>query len=348
MKFRSFIIALSSILLLSGCTEAELASHVFKNMSGSPAKTVGYFKVGKPYKIQGRYYTPAEDYNLVETGVASWYGPGFHGKMTANGETFDENELTAAHRTLQMPSIIRVTNLDNGRAIIMRVNDRGPFSRGRILDVSKRGAELLGFKKAGTAKIKIQVLEQESRHVAQLAKSGRSTNGVEVALNQNSKKVVPRKQQPAINAPNNTNQQYASRGTLTAADMTNAPTPATTPQKIYREDLLPPMNQQNIKVNNVDGHYKGGNFLPDQTVQRLPLAPPKGVFVQAGSFSNPTNATAFAKTLSRYGNANVSPIDIGGRTLYRVRIPASSTRDADLILSHLASQGNPDAIIVVE
>ncbi|MGB1077240.1 MAG: septal ring lytic transglycosylase RlpA family protein, partial [Bdellovibrionales bacterium] len=105
------------------------------------------------------------------------------GKMTANGEIFNKGDLTAAHRTLQLPSIIRVTNLQNGRSVIVRVNDRGPFAHNRVLDLSEKAATLLGFKNQGITKIKLEVLPEESRMVAQATKQGRDTTGVEVALN---------------------------------------------------------------------------------------------------------------------------------------------------------------------
>jgi rare lipoprotein A len=131
----------------------------------APAKPVPY-KIGKPYKVEGVWYYPKTDYDYRETGIASWYGPGFHGKPTANGEIFDQNALTAAHRTLPLPSMVQVTNLDNGRSIKVRVNDRGPFSNGRIIDLSRRGADLLGFRRYGTAKVRVEILESESRRLA--------------------------------------------------------------------------------------------------------------------------------------------------------------------------------------
>lgn len=169
-------------LLLSSCAETELASHWGKEIF-PPDSSAGNFKVGKPYQVDGKWYVPEESYELTETGIASWYGPGFHGKQTANGEIFDEDELTAAHRTLQMPSLVRVTNLENGRSLVVRVNDRGPFKRSRVMDVSSRAAELLGFKGKGTAKVKLQVLPQESLRLAEAARRGMDTRGTEVALN---------------------------------------------------------------------------------------------------------------------------------------------------------------------
>ena len=102
----------------------------------------------------------------MEEGVASWYGPGFHGKQTANGEIYDMNDLTAAHRTLPMPSIVRVTNLENGRSLKLKVNDRGPFARERIIDVSRRASQLLGFHQQGTTPVRVEIVEDESRMLA--------------------------------------------------------------------------------------------------------------------------------------------------------------------------------------
>ena len=198
MKLRSLLI-LATIFMLPACAEMELASHVVKQtpIAESDHKA-GRFKVGSSYKIAGARYTPRESYSFEQTGVASWYGPNFHGKMTANGEIFDKYALTAAHKTLQMPSIVRVTNLENGRSIIVRINDRGPFSKGRIIDLSERSAEVLGFKNQGTARVKIQVLPEESRRVASLAKQGQSTRGFEIALNEKGYRLSP---EPVENVP---------------------------------------------------------------------------------------------------------------------------------------------------
>ncbi len=127
------------------------------------------YKVGSPYVIAGKRHVPEERFDLAETGRASWYGPGFHGRKTANGERFDQRAMTAAHRTLQLPAIIRVTNVGNGKRVVLRVNDRGPYHGGRILDVSEAGAEALGFKHLGTALVRVEVLEGPSRRVAGMA-----------------------------------------------------------------------------------------------------------------------------------------------------------------------------------
>ena len=118
----------------------------------------GYAKVGKPYVIAGETYVPSVPKSYSAVGTASWYGADFHGRKTANGELFDTASITAAHRTLPMPSYIRVTNVTNGRSIIARVNDRGPFHSKRLIDVSEPVAQALAFRTMGTAKVKVDYL----------------------------------------------------------------------------------------------------------------------------------------------------------------------------------------------
>ncbi|MGY8986661.1 MAG: septal ring lytic transglycosylase RlpA family protein, partial [Sphingomonadales bacterium] len=143
-----------------------------------PAKKGEAQKIGKPYKIAGIWYYPAKDPDYEEFGMASWYGPNFHGRPTANGEKFDMNKLTAAHRTLPLPSYIRVTNLANGRTVVLRVNDRGPFANDRILDVSRRGAQLLGYKDKGVQKVKVELVNPDGskikKAIAEVGSSGGS------------------------------------------------------------------------------------------------------------------------------------------------------------------------------
>src|SRR5271166_1473808 len=114
----------------------------------------GQYLVGHPYSVAGHRYYPAEVTSYTAVGMASWYGAAFHGRRTANGEVYDMASITAAHPTMPLPSYARVTNVENGYSVIVRVNDRGPYHGGRVMDVSSRAADVLGFKGAGTAKIK--------------------------------------------------------------------------------------------------------------------------------------------------------------------------------------------------
>lgn len=122
----------------------------------SPRGSRAHRKIGRPYQVNGVWYVPARDDRYDETGVASWYGPGFHGGETANGEVFDAALMTAAHPTLPLPSFVRVTNLETGREITVRVNDRGPFADDRIIDLSRAAAEALGFADQGTARVRVR------------------------------------------------------------------------------------------------------------------------------------------------------------------------------------------------
>lgn len=133
--------------------------------------TSGNYKIGKPYKIADNWYYPKEEFNYDQTGLASWYGDKFHGKRTANGEIYDQMQMTAAHKTLPMPVMARVTNLENGKQVVVRINDRGPFVRGRIIDLSTRAAEVLGFKNAGVAKVRVEYLGKANRETRIVAKA---------------------------------------------------------------------------------------------------------------------------------------------------------------------------------
>jgi rare lipoprotein A len=160
--------AAAACLVLANCASSgKFASRVDPKygVSSSPRvvnlgdpvpKGGGTYRVGKPYTVAGRAYVPEEDTGYREEGMASWYGDDFHGRLTANGEVFDMASLTAAHPTLPMPCYARVTNLGNGKSLIVRVNDRGPYHGNRLIDVSNRAAELLEFKGNGVARVRVE------------------------------------------------------------------------------------------------------------------------------------------------------------------------------------------------
>lgn len=328
-KTLSLFVCLCALSLLSACTEARYAAHVVKQIPfpSDPDDSVGHFKVGNSYDIQGTRYQPQERYNHTETGMASWYGPGFHNKNTANGELFDENELTAAHRTLQLPSIIRVTNLANGRTVVLRVNDRGPFAKDRILDVSKRAASLLGFKSQGTTKIRLEVLEEASKEVADRAKAGQSTKGFELALNQQgSAHQAPVPPRP-VTAPTSRIEpvtQVAMSPPYGANPYTTQqqPTPVRKPMPVQAEAL------------------------------NAPLPPTLGmgrIYVQAGSFSSEQNALSFSNQMARFGSSKVYLTRIDNKPFYRVRLgPYNDRAQAAQVIGDLVQSGNVNAVIVSE
>ncbi len=151
---------LAAALALTGCSSAKQdpfagkASPMWKGL-GPPPKGGGRYHVGQPYQVAGRTYYPREEPSYDKIGIASWYGPSFHKRMTSNGEWFDQDYLSAAHPTLPLPSYVRVTNLENNRTVVVRVNDRGPFVGTRLIDLSKRSADALGFRQKGMAKVRV-------------------------------------------------------------------------------------------------------------------------------------------------------------------------------------------------
>ena len=158
---------------------------------GEPVpKGGGVYRVGRPYVVAGRVYTPEENPQYSETGYASWYGQDFHGRYTANGEVFDMNSVSAASPTLPLPSYARVTNLNNHRSVVVRVNDRGPYVGNRLIDVSVRTAKLLGFYGQGVTKVKVEYIgraplagSDDNKLAATLREPGK--NGVQIASAEN-------------------------------------------------------------------------------------------------------------------------------------------------------------------
>ncbi|HLH94547.1 MAG TPA: septal ring lytic transglycosylase RlpA family protein [Xanthobacteraceae bacterium] len=152
--------ALVGCVALADCSASRVFSDKYSQRvvaDGEPIpKGGGVYKVGQPYTVNGQTYYPSDAGSYRAEGVASWYGPDFHGRLTANGEVFDMHGISAAHPTMPIPSYARVTNLDNGRSLIVRVNDRGPYARNRIIDVSIGAAEALGFYENGLAHVRVE------------------------------------------------------------------------------------------------------------------------------------------------------------------------------------------------
>lgn len=162
------LVIVMGCVAVAGCTTTSKKASIDPRYGVAPSPLVvgsnepvpkggGRYQVGKPYRIGGKWYKPMSDPGNFEViGTASWYGPGFHGRRTANGEVFDQHSLSAAHPTLPLPSYVRVTNVANGSSVIVRVNDRGPYHGRRVIDVSRRVAEMLDFKRRGMGRVKVQ------------------------------------------------------------------------------------------------------------------------------------------------------------------------------------------------
>lgn len=309
-------LCLMVVLGVAGCAETQLAIHGAKRLIAQPDKDVNIkYKIGKPYQIAGVWYYPEENFKYDESGIASWYGTKFHGRKTANGETYDMNALTAAHRTLPMPSYVRVTNLDNGRSLILRVNDRGPFARGRIIDISRRGSQLLNFQKQGTARVRVQVLTDQTR-----ALKSRITNQAELAKT-GSPITIDRLPKAKVQA-----ESLAPVGGAKSVQqpVTLKPVADVAPAPAAEEPVITEEVQQALVVNT-------------------------NIFVQAGAFSRFDNANKVRAKLSPLGPVKLSQILINGRDLYRVRVgPIENVGAADLMLASVSEAGYPESRIIVE
>ena len=307
---------LAGCLLLSGCGGGQRSTpDSYQVKEGAAAPSTGGYKVGKPYQIAGVWYYPSEDYSYDESGIASWYGPDFHGKFTANGDIFDQNGLSAAHRTLPMPSIVRVTNLENGRSIEVKINDRGPFAHGRILDLSKHAAELLGMDLQGTARVRVQIMADESRQLALQLKGG-ETPPIEAA---------PRVAVEAESLP-------APKGR-------EAPLQKTKPSKTAPQPVAPVVAAAPIDEDQV---------LANQTVQQGAPRTTQ-IYIQAGAFQRFDNANRTSAALKGVGAPVISQVQTKSGAMFRVRLgPLPSVADADALLEKVIASGYPDARVVVD
>lgn len=306
-----------SLLFVSGCAEVSLLSHAASEMKGPSTSTGGVNrgarKVGKPYKVDNIWYYPAEDLNYNETGLASWYGEPFHGRRTANGAVYDMNQLTAAHKTLPMPTDVRVTNLENGRSIVVTVNDRGPFVHGRIIDLSRRSAQLLGVIRNGTAKVRVEVAQPVEGNVRYLAEAN-----------------TTQEEKNKVTAAPNGKVKSASLAPPTNA--TAAPTKKT--------KALP----KPAKSDPISAPAKTGD-----TVVTLQPVDQTEIFVQAGAFIDFNNANKLSAQLSTLAPTKVSQVLVNGQDFYRVRLgPVYEVNEADDLLSQLLNSGHTNARIIIE
>jgi rare lipoprotein A len=309
LRFSGRIVCVAAVLALGACAQAELVSHAAKKMQPStPEPRAGEYKIGKPYEVAGVWYYPRVEYGYRETGIASWYGPNFHGNRTANGETFDQYKLTAAHRTLPLPSMVRVTNLENGRSVVLRVNDRGPFKNNRIIDVSMRAADLLGFRKTGTAKVLVEVLDTESRQLAVLAQTRVASAAAPQPV-----PVVPVVAAPLDGAVNGTD--GAGQAAPEAAQ----------PYRAALEEPQPDGRITRLPVRATSIYIQAGAFLRRDNAVRLGA--------RLGTFG-PTAITETFQGDQRFYRVRLGPMD--------------SVAAADQLLATLLQNGHTDARVVVD
>ena len=289
---------------------------------GEPVpKGGGAYVTGDPYQVAGVWYTPREEPSYDRVGTASWYGELFHGRRTANGEIYDMDRLSAAHPTLPLPVYAQVTNLANGRAIIVRVNDRGPYANDRIIDLSRRSADLLGFRDRGTAQVRVRYLKRaplngddsyERRYVANQSWMHVAANGAPGGPAPDPTPVgsLPGKTPPSPGTPKDTSLAVAGPHGPVAPGRRN-------------NGGGPPLRASGDEV------------------------PSPRLLIQAGSFKNKANADKALAALAELAPVEVTPVEAAGETYFRVRVgPFNGATEAGAALARVTQAGYAGARIV--
>jgi len=284
----------------------------------------GRYKTGAPYQVGGIWYVPHDQPDYDETGIASWYGDAFNMKATANGEIFDMNQFSAAHTTLPLPSMVEVTNLENGRKLTVRVNDRGPFVGGRVIDLSRAAAHELGYERQGTTRVRV-------RYVGPAPLAGPEA-GVRYA------RATP----PAYSPP-----AYAQVAARRPAD-----------EEIFADPPAAPTARSSAPRHGLQVEVKPlvappepvsvSSLAPLEVTRRSHAAATEATYrIQAGAFSDPVNARRAADQLSVEGVATVEPFQKDGATLYRVLLPGPTDEaEAYMLRDKVAQSGFGDARVV--
>lgn len=348
--------------------------------SGRVPKGGGQFKLGPPYKVAGKWYVPRDNPNYDEYGIASWYGADFHGRRTANGEVFDANALTAAHPTLPLPCYAYVTNVDNGRTVLVRVNDRGPYVNDRLIDMSYAAAKQLGYLGKGRARVRV-------RFAGLAPLNGDDSRERQFLAQQNNE---PYRGQPQVT------REYAS-AEPSASDLPPDSSDRWDPNS-YRAQLAgkavppPPAPTQRSRRELVqtasigEPDYSQGRMSLTAAPQRQPepesepfeapqrFAPAQSsadngdayqpasaydegsgggysgrAYVQVGIFRDRSNAERLRRELGALGPVEVAPLQAGnGMQVYRVRVGPFSQGDASRAQSRIATYGVANTAIVMD
>ena len=329
VRFGRWALVLLAGASLAACSTLTPKYAVSEGGQGSAQRPPPNGKTGTnaPYQVGGIWYVPHEQPGYNETGIASWYGDAFQMKATANGEIFDMNQISAAHTTLPLPSMVEVTNLDNGRKLVVRVNDRGPFVGGRIIDLSHAAARELGYDRVGTAHVRVRYMGP-----APLA-------GPDAGLRYAQATLPP----AAPVATSAGSARPADEEIFANLDSTAAtPRPLVKPPEAVSVATLAPLPPARPTLGSpapavADFH---GDAFRD-------VGPATAFRIQAGAFGDQYNARKAVAQLSAAGTATIEPIERGGQTLYRVTLPGPADEaEAYALRDKVAGIGFADARVV--
>ena len=293
-----------------------------------------HYKVGNPYQVGGRWYYPEHDPDYEAVGVASWYGRDFHGRPTANGEIFDMNRMSAAHKTLPLPSVVEVTNLENGRRIRVRVNDRGPFAHGRVIDMSRAAARRLGFEQNGLARVRV-------RYLAPAVLAGRAPR--------------PGEQPIAVASAPATDEAARADAAASAAIIAMANTPAPTPTlkppaivaaKVAVADAAP---HEPVLIEVSEISLSETTEQPIIDLSKTPEGALEALYViRVATLSRLDNIEALKQELSETGPLRVSRVETeAGKIFYRINMGPFPTKESAVArLEAVRAAGYGDASMV--
>lgn len=338
----------------------------------------GGYKIGAPYQVGGVWYVPREQPDYDKVGVASWYGDQFNLKATANGEIFDKNIPSAAHPTLPLPSLVEVTNLDNGRKLVVRVNDRGPYVGGRIIDLSEAAAHELGYERAGLAHVRVRYIGPAPLYGQDSVRYAKADPAPQMKLAARAPRPSPVRSSAESFARRQAS-RVAGEAAGKAADvvLTSAPAPAA-PSMIVESRLAPLTGKA---LPNLMPHASdvGVAAAPREPVaEQLAMATPKAEVpspqmaqaparsaadaarfaqsapaavasdfkIQVGAFADPDNADRAVAMLALTGRASIVPMTRNGTTLYRVVLEAANQDEAEALRQRVAQAGFGDAQVI--
>ncbi|MBU0582715.1 MAG: septal ring lytic transglycosylase RlpA family protein [Alphaproteobacteria bacterium] len=326
------------------------------------ARGGGRDQIGKPYKVRGKVYYPKEEKNYAKTGLASWYGDAFHGRLTANGEIYDMTHLTAAHPTMPLPSYARVTNTENGSSVVVRVNDRGPYAHGRLIDLSKRAAEMLDYTHSGVATVKVEYMGrapldgQDDEYLMASYRPG------DVAPDPSDG--LPTGVMIAMNGPTPTasvSSAVSFPGEL--ADAGNLALPAfgpIAPERPAPDAVGAPFAMASLsyaqstpsRASTAFAALESQGLTPDAVVRSWKRmndgAPgtPAEPYIAAGSFTLEAEAEQLARTLAAFGRTEIETSEIDGTLWYGVNLRPDGRGSLDDLLQSAWQSGASDAITV--
>ncbi|MBV9510119.1 MAG: septal ring lytic transglycosylase RlpA family protein [Caulobacteraceae bacterium] len=322
------------LLLAAGALAACASVQAPSPMAGAGGSSSGLHGTDKPYQVNGQWYYPKADPRYDEVGLASWYGYPFHMRRTANGELFDQNQVSAAHKTLPLPCIVEVTNLDNGRRLKVRVNDRGPFVDGRLIDVSRAAAEQLGFDRKGLTRVRVRYvspapplvegMEQASYSRPSVVAPAAPISQPDAADQDWDEAAAPYGYQQGSAAPTYAPPSHELPPRADGTQETATAAPVAGPSTITTA-ALPPVP--------TDGAAETADAAPAPSEPMVEAAPPASQFsppapaeggyaIQAGAYSSRAAADRVAAQLAEAGEAQVLAVQRNGETLYRVTVGA--------------------------